>query len=171
VHTVARKYNRVICGFIQVQSSKYSAEYLEWRINNVLQKIKGKEGGFTDESVENVKAAQIKLYKQVPLSIGEEANEHWGQLEDENFNFDHEERMIEALGRITTKQVTKAFDEMFFTNPRRLNIKICSEDHAKNAEEIENAKAENKKFYAQYGAKQNKVEDVASFAEGKDLFA
>lgn len=101
VQTVPNKMSRVIVGFIQVQSSKYSPDYLEWRINNVLQTIKA-EGGFSNERVENVKAALIKGYEQVHLSIHAETADFWSSMAEDNFAFDRNKRMIEALGKVTT---------------------------------------------------------------------
>lgn len=63
------------------------------------------------------------------------------------------------------------FEELFFVNQRRLNIKICSDNHAKNTKEIEDAVAENKKFYAEFGANQKKIKEVQAFAEENERFS
>lgn len=49
---------KVLGGMIQVQSSKYSAEYLESRINQFLLDMRAK-GMFDPVKVENIKKSKI----------------------------------------------------------------------------------------------------------------
>ena len=55
---------------------------------------------------------------------------HWSCLEDENFEFNQKERMIEALEKVTSETINNEFLELFFVNPRRLHMKITSENHS-----------------------------------------
>lgn len=70
---MATKASLVAMGVIQVQSSKYSPDYLEWRINKFLNEVEP----FTEEKVENVKKAEIKHYEQVKLNLFQETNSYW----------------------------------------------------------------------------------------------
>ena len=73
----------------------------------------------------------------------DEADTHWSCLEDECYEFDQKERMIEAYENVTSEMVNQKFLELFFENPRRLHIKITSENH----QEEEGVKEKNMEFY------------------------
>ena len=67
--------------------------------------------------------------KQEHTSLGQEAKLNWLQIELNDLNFDRREKVIEALEKVTTEQVNTLFMEVFFENPRRLNLKIHSHTH------------------------------------------
>ena len=87
------------------------------------------EGAFTAEKVESNKAGIINKLKQKHTSLGVEADFSWLHIQKEQFNFDLREQQIAALEKVTTKQVNELFLEVFFKNPRRLNMKIHSHAH------------------------------------------
>ena len=59
--------------------------------------------------------------------------------------------MIEALEAVTPEMVNAKFNELFLENPKRLQIKLQSQNHMKNVEEIKKAKQENLDFYKSLG--------------------
>jgi hypothetical protein len=45
---------------------------------------------------------------------------------EEEFSFDLREKRIAAYQRVTTESLSSMFQELFFTNPKRVNAKIFS---------------------------------------------
>lgn len=82
-----------------IQSSKYSSDYLEHRINEFLDNLQD----FTDEQVENVKTAQIKELEQVLTSTIQEGQRLYSQIKVGNYDFDLYDKSKEATKRVTTK--------------------------------------------------------------------
>ena len=75
---------------------------------------------------------------------------NWSQLRSNDYDFDWTEKRIASLEKVTPEQVNALFMEVFFENPRRLNIKIHSHAH-KNALETRKTSQElNKAFYNTY---------------------
>lgn len=125
-----------------------------------------KEDGkvFLEEKIENVKRAQIQNLMQVRMSLGQEHSANWSSLCDDNFDFDAKDRLIEALEAVTPEMVNAKFNQLFFENPKRVQIKLQSQNHMKNIEEIEKAKKENIDFYTSLGIpKVNAIDNFKIF--------
>lgn len=149
---------KVIGAAIQVQSSKYSADYLESRINQFLLDVRSK-GMFDAEKVENIKKSKIQNLHQVHNNILQEAREYLDSINDDNYQFNSKQRLIEAIEKVTAEDAWAKFEEMFFGNQRRLNIKINSKDHliAERQAELDQARQANKEFYDKLSMKQSTI--------------
>ena len=152
-------HSKVLGGAISIQSSKHGADYLESRINAFLEGLPG----FTEEQVENVKLAQIKNIKQVNMNIAQEGNNLWDCIQDDNFDFDSKDRLLEAIENVTAEQVNSKMKDLLLYNQRRLNVKLHSVNHLADAEAVSEAQAINKEFYKKYGISMETIEDVKVF--------
>jgi hypothetical protein len=90
---------------------------------------------------------------------------------EESFDFDNKEKMIEAFKQISTDQVNQKFKSLFLQNPKRLNIKLHSEEHLPNKEESEKAKDENEAFYKKHGVNNNKISNPKFFEMAHPKFS
>lgn len=90
-----------------------------------------------------------------------EASRNWSQIENEDYGFDTRERKINAYRRATVESVKNTFREIFFDNPRRLNVKIYSQ------KEFSNDRSEwisrNAEFYEMFGTEQVEIKDMKRF--------
>ena len=69
----------------------------------------------------------------------QEAYDNWSNIQEYNFQFDKREKIIKAIGILSTKQVNQKMKELFLDNPRRINIKLHSETHKGLSDEIQNS--------------------------------
>lgn len=129
-----------------MQSSSYSAEYLESRINNFLLTVRS-VGQFDPVKIENIKRSKIQNLMQVNNNILQEAIQLQDSINDDNLEFNSKERLIEALEQVTAKDLWAKFEDMFFINQKRLNIKINSADHLGKTAELEQSRAANDAYY------------------------
>lgn len=121
-------YKNVVGGKIVIQSSEYNPDYLESRINAFLKTTRDK-GKFEKEKFESVKEATIKTLKQVDMNYLEEASDHWSQILEGQLAFDKYQRYIEEIEQLTPEMVFAKFEDLFFKNPKRLNVKLWSQNH------------------------------------------
>mmetsp|Transcript_25543 Transcript_25543/g.39314 ORF Transcript_25543/g.39314 Transcript_25543/m.39314 type:complete len:82 (+) Transcript_25543:1678-1923(+) len=73
-----------------------------------------------------------------------------------------------ALEKITVEDVNALFEDMFFENPRRLNIKLHSQNHLKNEEEVAKANEKNQEWYSDLET--TEVEKIKLFCLGLPKF-
>ena len=172
VKTLYHSDSRVIGASITVQSSKYGPEYLESRINAFLKTLKDQNGPgktFDDETVENIKKAEIQILSQVKISLEEEHDDNWEELVDNNNpEFDTNQKLVAALKLVTPELVNQKFEDLMFNNPKRLNIKYRSQNHKVDQKIVD----ENEAFYASLGCQApSKIENVKVFRLQSQLFA
>lgn len=155
---------KVIGAAIQVQSSNYGADYLESRINQFLLDMKSK-GTFDAAKVENIKRSKIQNLLQVNNNILQEAREYLDSINDDNYDFNSKQRLIEAIEQVTVADVWAKFEEIFFTNQRRLNIKINSKDHLADEKktEVDQSRQANQEFYQKLQMKYGTIENAKLF--------
>ena len=84
---------------------------------------------------------------QKDKNIKKEANKNWDQLTTKEIDFCRIEDKIDALMKVTPEQVNELFIELFFKNPRRLQLKIHSHAHRDDTETRAKCQALNKEFY------------------------
>lgn len=137
---------RVIQFKILVQSNSKDADYLEHRINEFLAGQKATWDP-TEEEVETIKASVINRLKQKRTSLGSEASFNWGQILTDEYNFDSDLQKIAAVERVTKERLMATFNEVFFDNPRRINLKIHSHAHRDDTETRATSQALNAEHY------------------------
>lgn len=87
------------------------------------------KGSFDADKVENIKKSKIQNLHQVHNNILQEAREYLDSINDDNYQFNSKQRLIAAIEKVTAEDAWAKFEEMFFSNQRRLNIKVNSKDH------------------------------------------
>ena len=117
---------KVIHISIMVQSNKFNCDYLEHRINEFLIA----HAAFTERSIELNKAGIINTFEQKSTNLQQEAQLNWAQLTSKEFDFDRREQQIAAMQSVTAEEVNALMTEVFFQNPRRINLKVHSHAHA-----------------------------------------
>jgi len=65
----------------------------------------------------------------VNYSLGQEISELWSNLQDENLDFDSRKHTISALEQVTVEDVNQKFLQLFFESPKRVNVKLNSQNH------------------------------------------
>ena len=138
---------------ILVQSSKYDAHYLEHRINEFLLGYIEKpdvEGGyqttFTEKSIDQNKLNIINSLSEEPKNLEAESQSHWQHIVERRLNFDKRKQQIENIKKVTAQDVNEKYQEIFFLNPRRLNLRMHCKDKKFDQKKLENIE-KNNKFY------------------------
>ena len=129
-----------------MQSSVKDADFLEHRINEYLAGLKATWSP-SEEEVETIKASVINKLKQKRTSLGSEAVFNWGELSKDEWTFDSDVRKIEAIGSVTKERLLACFNEIFFQNPRRINMKVHSHAHRDDTETRQSSQLLNASFY------------------------
>jgi insulysin len=130
-----------------VQSSHKGPDYLEHRINNFLHE---RRNWVPDETkLTEAKEAIINQILQKHETLGAEANSKWRQIMYEETNFDSQQRDIRLFSEVTVDDVKSLFDQLFFTDQKRLNTKISSKQRA--ADDNTEAQRLNAEFYKAHG--------------------
>ena len=60
------------------------------------------------------------------MNVIQQANDNWSSICDDNLKFNSRERLMAALEAVTPEIVNAKFNELFFDNSRRLNVKLYS---------------------------------------------
>ena len=100
---------------------------------------------------------------------------NWSQLRSKDYEFDYTEKRISSFEKVTTEQVNALFMEVFFENPRRLNLKIHSHKHKNVVETRKTSQELNKAFYkiyeTEYGKSLNfvNIDDIEEFKKSHTL--
>lgn len=138
---------RMLVFTILVQSSSKDADYLEHRINEFIASRKA-EWDPTEEEVQVIKDAVINKLKQKRTSLGAEATFNWGEVSHEEYDFDSDLKKIAAIERVTKERLIACFNELFFNDCSRLNIKLFSHKHRDDTETRATSQELNKIYYA-----------------------
>ena len=85
--------------------------------------------------------------KQKRTSLGAEASFNWNEIDDDELTFDSDLKKIEALERVSKESLMACFEEIFFDNPRRVNLKVHSHAHRDDTETRQSSQVLNKAFY------------------------
>ena len=72
---------------------------------------------------------------------------NWGHILKKELDFDLREQRIASYEKVTVEDVKKVFRNVFFNNPRRINMKIFSHAHRDMAEKRKESQKLNEEFY------------------------
>jgi len=136
---------KVLGGQILVQSGDHGPDFLESRINEFLKEFMEENNGnpFTEEQVEAAKKQQIDSLQLKALDLATETQENWIYIQGNYLHSDQDgkitvtdvtDTLINSYRDITSSQVNAAARELFITNPRRVNFKLCSQNHREKKE-------------------------------------
>lgn len=99
-----------------------------------------------------------------------EAQRSWNQIMEEEYDFDVRNQKIETLKSITVADIKDLFDTLLFKNPRRLNVKIYSQDAHVDADKRKESETLNSAFYNKYSVAQTETgSDIRTFQLAHDL--
>ncbi|CDW84143.1 insulin-degrading enzyme [Stylonychia lemnae] len=157
---------KVIHGKFLVQSSVKDPDYLILKMNEFLLNIRDNViPTLTDEQIETSKKAIINSLQQKDLNLGQEAGRYWDEILTGDYEFSSREIKIEALRQVQKQDVIEYFNELFFNNPKRLNLKFYSHGHFDNKDELNANIQANQKFYQDNCKifKQEKIENYRQF--------
>lgn len=82
--------------------------------------------------------------------MGQEAVRNWSAIIDKNFEFNTEEKLIQAIEKVTIEDLEKLYKTLIFENPKRINLRMYSHEHLKNKEQIEESEVKNMDFYKEH---------------------
>lgn len=88
------------------------------------------------EELETIKASIINQLRQKLTSLSAEASFNWSELSNDEANFDSDLQLIAAIEGVTKERLLACFKHVFFDNPRRMNLKINSHEHADDKETV-----------------------------------
>ena len=100
---------------------------------------------------------------------------NWGELLKGVHNFNSDLEKIAAIEKVTKADLVAFAHEVFYNNPRRLNVKVHSHSHLSDAAAIEASRALNKIYYEREdlfgsgGLKHLKIENIKVFQKAHDL--
>lgn len=86
---------------------------------------------------------------------------------------------------VTPEQVNKAYQDIFFSNQRRVNVKLSSQNHVMKTEdeecenlggsdfkeEAESSQKKNLEYYSNLGLKQETIDNMKTFHLSNDRYA
>lgn len=116
------------------------------------------------------------MVKQKDTNLGQECEYNVLQIKQGDLNFDRREQIIAALERVTVEKVNALFTEVFFKNPRRLNLKVHSHAHRDDAATRLTSQDLNKAFYSDIESSQGstlthtQIDDIAEFRRAHSLY-
>lgn len=115
-----------------VQSPNVSAAVLVDEINNFLVGANLSEG-----FVEN-KAALLSQLREAPLSLTEQSEKFWQSILLNDFEFNRDQELINAVNKITPESLRKYYEAAFLQKNRRLWLTTEKLDNPKEFEAIQN---------------------------------
>ena len=134
-------------GAITIHSPKKDPEFLTHRINTFLDTQKERVNNLSDEEFEKFRDSALAKKTVKDVSLAEAANRAWNEVYDQLYKFDRQDKQIQALRDITKQELIHYYNELFWDNCRRVNIKVICKKHR---EEVDDQAQEcNQKWYAE----------------------
>jgi secreted Zn-dependent insulinase-like peptidase len=124
----------VEASFFVVQSPNASASVIVDEINNFLL---GASAKLTNNFVENKAALLAELYEP-PLSIAEQSEKFWQSILLNDYEFNRQQELINAVAKITPESLRKYFEAAFLQKNRRLWLSTEKLENQKDFETIQN---------------------------------
>lgn len=59
---------------------------------------------------------------------------NWNELKDEEYGFDSDVKLIQAIEQVTKERLLACFNTVLFTESRRMNVKVHSHAHRDDTE-------------------------------------
>jgi insulysin len=120
-------HNRVDGITCTIQSNVESPEYIYKQINLF----------FDDYHLEELEDTEFKEYitsvitnlKKKHLTIGDEFDCHYGEIELREYKFERNLERIKILEQLSKEEVVEFFEEYLINNTRRIDIELISEKH------------------------------------------
>ncbi|XP_055843466.1 nardilysin isoform X2 [Episyrphus balteatus] len=131
------RINSGIAGYsitVQCQESKFTAQYVEERIEAFRMQMMTILNDLHQEEYEHVRESLIKIKQVIDASLAEEVNRNWGEISCEEYLFDRRKREVEILKRITKQDLIEFLLENERNNLRKLSVQVIG--HKKESDAI-----------------------------------
>ncbi len=115
-----------------IQSPTASATTLVDEINNFL------AGANLTESFAENKAALLAQLREPPLSLTEQSDKFWQSILVNDVEFNRQQELINAVGKITPESLRKYYDAAFLQKNRRLWLATDKLENTKDFDTIQN---------------------------------
>lgn len=146
-------------GFI-VQSAVGSPEYLISRIDSLLDTHREEVKTVSDEYFKQMVNSVIDNKKQKDLSLREETRRLGYEIMSHQYEFDRKEKEIKLLKELTKEEFIEYFYDLFYNEPKRLNIHLLANQHLDSQEEY---KKVNEEYTKKYGIKNEYIDSIDAF--------
>lgn len=124
----------VEASFFVVQSPNVSASIILDEINNFLT---GMSAHLAENFVEN-KAALLAELREQPLSLSEQSEKFWESILLNDYEFNRQQELINAVNKITPESLRKYYESAFLQKNRRLWLTTEKLENQKDFETIQN---------------------------------
>lgn len=124
----------VEASFFVVQSPNVSATIILDEINNFLTAMSSK---LTESFIEN-KTALLAQLREQPLSLAEQSEKFWESILLNDYEFNRQQELINAVNKITPESLRKYYEVAFLQKNRRLWLTTEKLDNQKDFEIIQN---------------------------------
>lgn len=122
-------------GFI-IQSAVGSPEFLISRINALLDTHREEVHKVSDEYFDQMVDSIRNRKKQKDLSLREETRRLNYEIVTHQYEFDRKTKEIELLSSLAKTEFIDYFHDLFYNEPKRLNIQLLAAQHIDNQQEF-----------------------------------
>lgn len=158
------------------QEAKFSAEYVDERIETFRQEIPSLIENMSDKDFNEIKASIVKGKLSEDNKLSEEVNRNWSEIDSNYYDFNRLEKDVEALATITKNHVLEFYLNHYGENERKLSVQIIghiksNEHHEQPESPNEDLEIRRKRFdsltYVNF-SKQSKGNLIADFMQFKN---
>ena len=146
-------------GFI-IQSTIGSPEFLISRINSFLDTHKEEVKNVSDDYFQKIISSVVERKKQKDLNLREETTRLGYEIFSHQFEFDRKNKEIELLKQLEKGEFIHYFYDLFYNEPRRMNIQLLAQQHNENQKEF---KAINQEYYTKNGISNMYIDSISKF--------
>lgn len=122
----------ILTSNVLVQSSHKSPEYISSRIYNFFDSYRAKIKEITQEDFEKfVQSVRVNV-EQKDLSIQEECNRYWKEVQRHSYLFNRKDLNLDELKKFKKEDLIELYKRLFLTKKRVVEIHVISEDHVED---------------------------------------
>lgn len=152
VHSSTYNSRNVLGFIVLIQSNVRSSHFISQRVDAFLDKMKEKIATISEEEFKKYVESVRVTIAQKDLSIIEEGNRFWQEVNQHKYIFNRKEVELEALSALTKEQLVDIFEEVFYRSRRLLEFHLVSDNHME----------ENGKIRAERVANQSNIKSAST---------
>jgi len=137
VKLFSKKVRKISSMCFIVQSSVKSPEYIWQQINTFIKESTQKMNELSDEDFTLHVNSVLNDIKQKDLKLSDEFSRNLNEIKNRDYEFDKKEKSIEALSKITKKEVIDLFEKHLVNNTKRLDVEILANNHEDENDKLE----------------------------------
>lgn len=129
------RVNSGIAGYsitVQCQEMKFSAEYVEKRMEAFRMQMMTILNDVNQEEFEHVRESLIKIKQVIDASLAEEFNRNWGEITCEEYIFDRRKLEVDILKILTKQDLIDFLLENEHKNFRKLSVQVIGHKKIEN---------------------------------------